>query len=279
MHQASNEDYEIVNSVRGQDELSEAFSDLEIMVQKIKKKDADMYEARINEKELAAAQQAMEFKMLASQINPHFLYNTLETIRMKAFTVGDREVATAIKLLGKSMRYVLENIGTSFTTLSKELEHVETYLAIQKLRFGKKFDSVFELAPEIDLSQVYILPLLLQPIVENAILHGMEERETGGLVKICIYKKEEREREHIMIEVSDNGCGMTAQKQEELMLNIEVKDSGRTKSIGLYNINQRLKLSYGQEYRLKILSRIGEGTMVQMSIPVKQIPVVHKIQA
>ncbi len=279
MHQASNEDYEIVNSVRGQDELSEAFSDLEIMVQKIKKKDADMYEARINEKELAAAQQAMEFKMLASQINPHFLYNTLETIRMKAFTVGDREVATAIKLLGKSMRYVLENIGTSFTTLSKELEHVETYLAIQKLRFGKKFDSVFELAPEIDLSQVYILPLLLQPIVENAILHGLEERETGGLVKICIYKKEEREREHIMIEVSDNGCGMTAQKQEELMLNIEVKDSGRTKSIGLYNINQRLKLSYGQEYRLKILSRIGEGTMVQMSIPVKQIPVVHKIQA
>ena len=118
------------------------------------------------------------------------------------------------------------------------------------------------------------MPLLLQPIVENAILHGMEERETGGLVKICIYKKEEREREHIMIEVSDNGCGMTAQKQEELMLN-----SGRTKSIGLYNINQRLKLSYGQEYRLKILSRIGEGTMVQMSIPVKQIPVVHKIQA
>ena len=123
------------------------------------------------------------------------------------------------------------------------------------------------------------MPLLLQPIVENAISHGMEERETGGLVKICIYKKEEREREHIMIEVSDNGCGMTAQKQEELMLNIEVKDSGRTKSIGLYNINQRLKLSYGQEYRLKILSRIGEGTMVQMSIPVKQIPVVHKIQA
>ena len=119
----------------------------------------------------------------------------------------------------------------------------------------------------------------MQPIVENAILHGMEERETGGQVKICIYKKEEREREHIMIEVSDNGCGMTAQKQEELMLNIEVKDSGRTKSIGLYNINQRLKLSYGQEYRLKILSRIGEGTMVQMSIPVKQIPVVHKIQA
>ena len=91
---------------------------------------------------MITAQQAMEFKMLASQINPHFLYNALESIRMKAFTVGDREVATAIKLLGKSMRYVLENIGTSFTTLGKELEHVETYLAIQKLRFGEKFNKL-----------------------------------------------------------------------------------------------------------------------------------------
>lgn len=270
MHQASNEDYEIVNSVTGHDELSEAFSDLEVMVQNIKKKDAEMYEARISEKELITAQQEMEFKMLASQINPHFLYNALETIRMKAFTVGDREVATAIKLLGKSMRYVLENIGTSYTMLSKELEHVETYLSIQKLRFGEKFDSIFQLAEDIDPSQIYVLPLLLQPIVENAIIHGLEEKESGGLIKISVYKKEEEEGENLFVEISDNGCGMTAQKLYELMKDIEVKDSGRTKSIGLYNINQRLKLSYGQEYGVKISSRTGEGTTVQMMIPIKK---------
>ena len=271
MHQASNEDYEIVDSVSGQDELSEAFSDLEIMVQKIKQKDADMYEARINEKELVTAQQEMEFKMLASQINPHFLYNTLETIRMKAFKAGDKEVAKAIKLLGKSMRYVLENIGTSFTMLSKELEHVEIYLTIQKLRFGEKFDSVFELDKDINLSQTYILPLLLQPIVENAIIHGLEEKESGGLIKITIYKKKEGENEDICIEIKDNGCGMTAQKLYELTRDIEVKDNGRTKSIGLYNINQRLKLSYGQEYGVKISSQTGEGTMVQIVIPTKEM--------
>lgn len=271
MHQASNEDYEIVNSVRGQDELSEAFSDLEVMVQKIKQKDADMYEARISEKELVTAQQAMEFKMLASQINPHFLYNTLETIRMKAFKAGDREVATAIKLLGKSMRYVLENIGTSFTTLGKELEHVKIYLSIQKLRFGEKFDNAFQLSEDIDPDQTYILPLLLQPIVENAIIHGLEEKESGGLIKIAIYKKEEGEKKNICIEVSDNGCGMTAQTLYELTSDIEVKDSGRTKSIGLYNINQRLKLSYGQEYGIKISSQTGEGTTVQIVIPLKEI--------
>lgn len=138
MHKASTEDYDIIPTFRGQDELSEAFADLQTMVQMIKEKDAKMYEAKINEKELLNEQQVMEFKMLANQINPHFLYNTLESIRMKAFTAGDREVATAIKLLGKSMRYVLENTGTVFTTLDKELNYIETYIMIQRLRFGER---------------------------------------------------------------------------------------------------------------------------------------------
>ena len=83
-------------------------------------------------------QQEIEFKMLASQINPHFLYNTLETIRMKALKVGDKEAATAIKLLGKSMRYVLENMGNTLTTLEEELNHVDEYISIQRLRFDDR---------------------------------------------------------------------------------------------------------------------------------------------
>ncbi len=263
MHQASNEDYEIVNSVSGQDELSEAFSDLEVMVQKIKQKDAEMYKSRIDEKELITAQQAMEFKMLASQINPHFLYNTLETIRMKAFKVGDREVATAIKLLGKSLRYVLENTGTSFTTLDRELEHVENYLTIQKLRFGEKFDSMLEVGSDIYPTRLYILPLLLQPIVENALLHGLEEIETGGRIRISVLKEEK----FICIDVSDNGCGMDNEKLKELQKNIETKDLSRNRSIGLYNINQRLKLSYGNNCGLQIFSILNEGTTVRLHIP------------
>lgn len=263
MHQASNEDYEIVNSISGQDELSEAFSDLEIMVQKIKQKDADMYKSRIDEKELITAQQAMEFKMLASQINPHFLYNTLETIRMKAFTVGDREVATAIKLLGKSLRYVLENTGTSFTTLNRELEHVENYLAIQKLRFGEKFNSELEIGKEINPSRLHILPLLLQPIVENALLHGLEEKETGGQIKISILKEER----FICIDVYDNGCGMNEEELAELQKNIEIKDMSRNSSIGLYNINQRMKLSYGEDCKVQVFSESDEGTTIRLRIP------------
>lgn len=277
MHQASNEDYEIVESVQGQDEVSEAFSDLEVMVQKIKQKDADMYEARIDKQELVNQQQAMEFKMLSSQINPHFLYNTLETIRMKAFTAGDREVATAIKLLGKSMRYVLENTGTAFTILSKELEHVKIYLAIQELRFGNKFDSYFEVAEDVNTDAVYILPLLLQPVVENAILHGLEEKETEGMITVSVYRKREEgfPEEVFCIDVTDNGQGMEKDELEALRKRIEIKDVSRSRSIGLYNIHQRIKLCYGAGYGLLITSRPGRGTTVRLMMPAErsmQIP-------
>ena len=270
MHQASNEDYDIRSFIQGEDEISEAFSDLEIMIQNIKKKDADMYEAQINKAELLNEQQVMEFKMLASQINPHFLYNTLETIRMKAFKANDREVARAIKLLGKSMRYVLENTGTSFTTLSKELEHIKVYLDIQKLRFTDKFDSEIEVMEDIDPGKLLILPLLLQPVVENAILHGLEEKEKGGLIHILVRKQLEEE-ELLCIEVSDNGNGMTEEALAFLQSTIEEKDISRNKSIGLYNINQRIKLTYGRKYGVKIFSNIEEGTRVSLFIPINRM--------
>ena len=270
MHQASNEDYDIRSFIQGEDEISEAFSDLEIMIQNIKKKDADMYEAQINKAELLNEQQVMEFKMLASQINPHFLYNTLETIRMKAFKANDREVARAIKLLGKSMRYVLENMGTSFTTLSKELEHIKVYLDIQKLRFTDKFDSEIEVMEDIDPGKLLILPLLLQPVVENAILHGLEEKEKEGLIHILV-RKQLGEEELLCIEVSDNGNGMTEEALAFLQSTIEEKDISRNKSIGLYNINQRIKLTYGQKYGVKISSNIEEGTRVSLFIPINRM--------
>lgn len=266
MHQASNEDYDFKEIVHGEDEISEAFSDLEVMVQKIKEKDARMYEAMLNEQELANEQQKMEFKMLASQINPHFLYNTLETIRMKAYTAGNREVATAIKLLGKSMRYVLENNGTAFTVLKNELDHIEIYMKIQKLRFGEKFDYAVAVEDGMDITQYRTLPLLLQPVVENAILHGLEERETGGMVTITIGRIF-RNGKTIRISVSDNGCGMECDVLEQLRADIEQKNPEKKASIGLYNINQRMKLCYGKEYGMAIESELGKGTIVTLLLP------------
>mgnify|MGYP002510749709 FL=1 len=267
MHQASNEDYDFKEIVRGDDELSEAFSDLEVMVQRIKEKDALMYRTMLNEQELVNEQQKMEFKMLASQINPHFLYNTLETIRMKAYTAGDREAATAIKLLGKSMRYVLENSGTAFTSLQEELGHIEIYMKIQKLRFGEKFDYAFVIGEGIDVSKCITLPLLLQPVVENAILHGLEEKETGGMVTIRIMRA--AECREICIEVSDNGCGMKPETLERLRADITTKNPEKKGSIGLYNINQRVKLCYGNMYGMTIDSERDRGTTITLHLPEK----------
>src|SRR5699024_7047973 len=130
MYKVSNNDYEIVNSIQGDDELTAAFHDLKVMVENLKSAQAQIYQARLQEEMLLNQQQPMQMKLLAIQINPQFLYNTLETIRMKAFSQRNRDVANAIKLLGKSMRYVLSNTKTAATTLDKELDYIDTYLAI-----------------------------------------------------------------------------------------------------------------------------------------------------
>lgn len=267
MHKASTQDYELIDSFHGHDELSQAFEDLQVMVQNIKEQEAKTYEAQLKEQELLIRQQEMEFKMLASQINPHFLYNTLETIRMKALTAGDKEAATATKLLGKSMRYVLENTGTSYTTLKEELDHLDAYMEIQRLRFGDRVQYKKNVEDGLELSKYNILPLLLQPMVENAIVHGMEEVEEGGKIVLSVYTRQMDDRKLLMIDVDDNGCGMDEVTLGRLRRNIEVRDMSRSKSIGLYNINQRMKLHYGDGYRIHIYSEPGRGTRIRLIIP------------
>ncbi len=266
MGKASRGEYDaMLTEFHASEEVAEVFEDLLVMVKNIQEMEAAQYEAQIKEQNIQNEQQKMEFKMLASQINPHFLYNTLETIRMKAFTAGDREVATAIKLLGKSMRYVLENTGTVDTTLQAEFEHVETYLKIQQLRFGDRVNYKTVIQPEMNLEEYRVLPLLLQPIVENAIVHGLEAKESDGMLWFCIYVIDKT----VYVDVSDNGCGMDEATLEAVMTKVEDYTRKRRKSsIGLYNINRRIKLNYGERYGLSIQSTLGEGTMVRVTFPV-----------
>ena len=263
MHKARTRDYDMITDFGGHDELTEAFDDLKVMVQGIKETDAKMYEAELNEKELCNEQQIMEYKMLASQINPHFLYNALETIRMKAVTTGDKEVANAIKILGKTLRYVLENTGTSYTTLKKELDHIENYIAIQKLRFGKRINYRL-IMEDIRPEKFEILPLLLQPVVENAVVHGLESQDGNGQIEVSVSLLE---NEKMKITVSDNGRGMTEEELENIREKLATPDLVLQSSIGLYNINQRIRLCYGQEYGMEIESRYGEGTQVILYLP------------
>lgn len=265
MSKASRENYNLLGQFNGCYELEAVYSDLQRMVVKIQDKDARMYQNQIAEQKLLNEQQRIEFQMLASQINPHFLYNTLEMIRMKAITVGDKETATAIKLLGKSMRYVLDNTGTEYTTLEKELSHIETYLQIQQLRFGDRVNYLLDIAPGIKCEKIKILPLLLQPIIENAILHGLEEVEEGGMITVKVYTLNGHT---LNIEITDNGCGMDQKTLNKMRENLIKGNIDKRYGIGLYNINQRIRMCYGLEYGVSIDSTVGEGTTVSATIKI-----------
>lgn len=264
MHKASMGDYKIIDNFKGNDELTEVFSDLKLMIDSIKKMDSLMYNEKIQKQVLINQQQKMEYKMLASQINPHFLYNTLESIRMKALMEGNPDVANAIKLLGKSMQYVLENTGTSSATLQKELNYISNYLAIQKLRFKDRVNYTLHVPEDLNLEACQILPLLLQPVVENSILHGLERAKYTGYIDIDVQTQED---ELLIIKIRDNGLGMTEEVLAELNANIQNPKRKPNMSIGLYNINQRIKLFYGEAYGINIESQLKEGTIVTLTLP------------
>lgn len=264
MHKVSSGDYNIIHGFTGNDELSEVYTDLTTMITSIKEMDKEIYEGKISQQRLENHQQKMEFQMLSSQINPHFLYNTLETIRMKALSNQDRDVATAVKLLGKYMRHNLESTGISIS-LRTELEYIEIYLNIQKLRFGDKINFAISIEPGFSTSNYYILSLLIQPIVENSIIHGLEEVESNGMIHINI--STDQDNDTVIIAVSDNGIGLTKEELDKLLTRIHSREKRSTSSIGLFNIYQRIQLCYGNAYGLTITSTPNEGTTVSIILP------------
>lgn len=161
------------------------------------------------------------------------------------------------------MHYVLESTGSTYTSLKKELEYTDTYLKIQKLRFGDRVNAAYDIQTGIDTDNCRILPLLIQPIVENAISHGLEKRNENGMVTIGIHEQAGR----LIINITDNGKGMNVQALTELREHIMKHDPSDTGSIGLYNISQRIHLFYGTEYCLEIESKEGEGTCVTLELP------------
>ncbi|MGI6255973.1 MAG: sensor histidine kinase [Acutalibacter sp.] len=270
MHHAAQGDFNAIEPFKGDDELSAIFVDLQNMIANVQDQQAKIYLSQIKEQELTNRQQKMEFKLLASQINPHFIYNTLETIRMMALCEGARDVARATALFGKTMRYVLENTGTFQTTLDKELDYVKNYLAIQKLRFDDKVNYFVEIPPGFQPSQYQILPLLLQPIVENAVSHGVKESPRKGIIRITLEPQEEIRR--LVIRIEDNGVGIPQEEMDQLRRHIEGKDGEVvTSSIGLFNIYQRIKLFYGEDFGFSLESKEGEGTCATLLLPL--IPV------
>ncbi len=261
-HQVASGDLNYSLAIEGDDEIGQLSMDLNLMVRSIQDLLTEVYEINLQKKELEIEQQDIKLKMLANQINPHFLFNVLETIRMKAHSNGEEEIAQIVKMLGKILRRNLE-MDNELVPLTAELELVICYLKIQKFRFGEKLEYRLEAAAET--KEYPVLPLIIQPLVENAVVHGLEKKEGKGLVTINVYFSDQ----HLHILVQDNGVGMEHTKLESLVagLNNGAQRENKQKHIGIKNTHQRLRLFYGEAFGFRIDSRLNQGTEVEIMLP------------
>jgi len=211
--------------------------------------------------EVITRQQA-EIWALQRQIDPHYLFNTLESIRMKLLMKGDREDAQIVKLFAESFRRYVD-ARDEYVTLFEEVEFIRKYIYIQNYRLNNKIK--FECIAEDRLLQYKITKLLLQPLVENAVCHGMERKLDEGTIQIRIRKTEE----FLEITVEDDGSGM---KQAELdRLRSIVYSAQPEKSVGMQNVYQRVRLVYGEEAQFHIESKEGIGTKVLLLLPLRAL--------
>ncbi len=201
-----------------------------------------------------------EFDTLQSQINPHFLYNTLDIIVWMIENEQKAEAAKAVTALARFFRISLSK-GKSIITVRDELEHVRNYLMIQHMRFKNKFS--YEIQAEDETLDLSSLKLMLQPLVENAIYHGMEFMDGDGEITLTVW----READSLYFKVSDNGLGMTEEQVERLFCDSSHVASRRGSGIGVKNVNERIKLYFGEQYGLSIDSEPDEGTSVLIHLP------------
>ena len=201
-----------------------------------------------------------EFDTLQSQINPHFLYNTLDIIVWMIENEKKQDAVKVVTALARFFRISLSR-GKSIIPVKDELEHVRNYLMIQQMRFKNKF--TYQIQADEQVLSLASLKLMLQPLVENAIYHGMEFMDGDGeiVVKVC------RQQESLLFMIQDNGLGMTKEQVQGLLTEKNHSSSRRGSGIGVKNVNERIRLYFGEEYGLSIQSEPDEGTVVKICLP------------
>ncbi|OAB31233.1 C50 carotenoid epsilon cyclase [Paenibacillus macquariensis subsp. defensor] len=199
-----------------------------------------------------------EISALQAQINPHFLYNTLDSIVWMAESNKSREVVLMTSALAKLFRSSISK-DDELVAIRTEIEHITNYLMIQKMRYKNKLDYHIEISELV--LEYRIIKIIMQPLIENAIYHGIKMKQGPGFIRIA---SEETQTDIIVI-IEDNGNGMDEEKLNSLLLSTAVMESGR--GIGVRNVHERLKLYYGEKYGLTYHSVLGVGTTVYIRIP------------
>lgn len=245
--------------LRYQDELTDLASGFNKMTEDMRHLISEVYLIKIEKLN-------SDFKALQAQINPHFLYNTLESINSLALIKKEWEIAEMVRGLAAVFRYITKNDGASII-LKDEIEHVRLYILLQAVRYEGRITMEYQVPEE--LLQAMVLKFMLQPLVENAIIHGLEKANRKGIIRINVQEKDGQ----LLIMVSDNGLGMDENQLREIRSKLEGKQEDRmdsvqgNASIGLLNIQLRIKLQFGEGYGLSINSVNGNGTDVTIRIP------------
>ena len=246
--------------IQGRDEVGLLYQDFNHMLKNIKQLIQEAYIDHLAQEQLKRKKQEIEFKRLTSQIDPHFLFNTLETLRMKAHIDGNPAVADALKTVAQFMRYK-QGTGDTLIRIIDEVHFLEDYFSLLKLRFDDRVRFHISLDPE--LANHPILPLLIQPIVENAFKHGLEAKQENGELNISI----ERKCSWISITVYDNGVGINESVLAQLNEQLSYISDGHNSSIGMINVSDRIKLYYGSDFGVSIESVEKKYTRVIIHIP------------
>ena len=247
--------------------LCDNFNNMAEEIQKLLEQKESYIEKLKIEKELSRKLQEQkrnaELQALQAQINPHFLYNVLNMITLEAEDVGATDISQLSASLGRFFRLSLSK-GAEVIKLEAEVEHVENYLRIQSLRYKEKMTYIIEMDQE--LKTVPVIKLILQPLVENSIYHGIKPSLRNGYIRILIQKKEDV----INIQVIDNGVGIPEQKVKVINEQLGNGRKMECNGYGIYNVNERVKLAYGKKYGLKYISEPGVLTKAILEIPLKR---------
>ena len=245
------------------DEITELGMSFNIMIGKIK----ELLDSKIKEQENL---KKAELRALQAQINPHFLYNTLDTIIWMAEAKKTDQVVEIVSALSSFFRISLSK-GADWITIGEEVERTRSYLTIQKMRYRDIMDFRIEMDSEV--SRNTVLKLILQPLVENALYHGIKNKRQGGTIIVRAKRKGENE---VLLEVEDDGIGFTADKLVQLQAEL-ADDSGDIEmesGFGIGNVNKRIRLYYGKQYGLSVRSEYYIGTCVTLVIPaIKEEPI------
>lgn len=254
MKQVNKDNLDVQIPVKYSDEFGILAKHFNNMIRRINELVEEVYQTQNRKREA-------ELRSLQHQINPHFIYNTLEVIRMTAEVKRDYEISEMTYNLGELLRYGILR-GTEKVTIGKELDHLEKYIALQNFRFSKDIQLYLMICEE---HMAYpVIKLLFQPIVENAILHGFETQEED--CQITISSREEGQM--VYFQVADNGCGMNAEQLEVIRSALQGKVQEKRTNIGIANVNERIVLQYGALYGLRLSSKPEEGTTVTIVLPI-----------